>query len=98
MSERLSGKRVWVSGGSRGIGRAIAVACAEAGAHVIITSRQQEGCDEVAAEINALRPGAAIARACHAGQVEAIGGCSPIGWLCAWPARRGKLFAHGLNA
>ena len=73
MSERLSGQRVWVSGGSRGIGRAIALACAEAGAHVIITSRQQEGCDEVAAEINALRPGAAIARVCHAGQVEAIG-------------------------
>lgn len=35
----LSGKRVVVAGGSRGIGRAIAIACAAQGAHVSICAR-----------------------------------------------------------
>jgi len=79
MSERLSGKLVWVSGGSRGIGQGIALACAEAGARVVVTSRQQQACEEVAAAIEAVRPGAAIARACHAGEPEAI--ADLVQWL-----------------
>ncbi|MCB9548696.1 MAG: glucose 1-dehydrogenase [Myxococcales bacterium] len=73
MSERLHDKLVWVSGGSRGIGKAIATACARAGARVIVTSRRQESCEAVAAEINAELPGRAFARACHAGEPDAIG-------------------------
>ena len=42
-----------VTGSSRGIGRAIAEALAEHGAKVVISSRKQDACDEVAEAINA---------------------------------------------
>jgi NAD(P)-dependent dehydrogenase (short-subunit alcohol dehydrogenase family) len=47
----LSGKVAIVTGSSRGIGRAIAEGFAEAGARVVISSRNQERCDETAAAI-----------------------------------------------
>lgn len=43
-----------VTGGSRGLGRAMAIGLAKAGAAVVIASRKQESCDAVAAEIRAL--------------------------------------------
>lgn len=58
----LSGKVAIVTGSSRGIGRAIAVRMAEQGAKVVISSRKQEACAEVVAEINAAQgEGTAIA-------------------------------------
>lgn len=46
---RLQGKVVLVTGGSSGIGRAIALACARSGAHVAITYRRNaEGAQETA--------------------------------------------------
>src|SRR4051812_31953362 len=52
MSERpLAGKTAVVTGASRGIGRAIAVRLAAAGARVVITARDPALLAEVAAEI-----------------------------------------------
>jgi 3-oxoacyl-[acyl-carrier protein] reductase len=40
---QLNGKTVWVTGASRGIGQAIAIACAQAGATVIGTATSEAG-------------------------------------------------------
>ncbi|KCZ57745.1 SDR family NAD(P)-dependent oxidoreductase [Hyphomonas chukchiensis] len=48
----LSGKSAIITGSSRGIGRAIAEAMADAGAKVTISSRKPGPCQEVAASIN----------------------------------------------
>lgn len=50
----LSGKVAVVTGGSRGIGRAAALALAEAGCNVVISARHSEGLEDVAHEITAL--------------------------------------------
>jgi len=49
----LTGKVAIVTGSSRGIGLAIAAALAEHGCKVVISSRKQDACDEVAHAINA---------------------------------------------
>lgn len=62
----LSGKVALVTGGSRGLGREMAIAFAEAGADVVVASRKLESCRETAAEIEALGR-RALAHACHVG-------------------------------
>ena len=54
MSLPLEGKTAVVIGGTLGLGRAIALGLAEAGADVIASSRSEAGIQEVAAEIEAL--------------------------------------------
>jgi NAD(P)-dependent dehydrogenase (short-subunit alcohol dehydrogenase family) len=67
----LTDKVAIVTGGSRGIGREIALAFASAGARVVVASRKQEGVDAVAAEITQ-QGGTALAVAAHMGEEEAV--------------------------
>ena len=48
----LTGKTAIITGSSRGIGKAIAEALADQGAKVVISSRNQDACEPVAAAIN----------------------------------------------
>ena len=57
-----------VTGGSRGIGRAIAAALAEAGADVVIASRKLDACEAAAAEVRAATGRRAVPIACHVGR------------------------------
>ena len=63
----LTGKVAIISGASRGIGEAIALAYAQAGAAVVLTSRKLENVGPVAEKIKA-SGGQALALAAHAGQ------------------------------
>jgi dehydrogenase/reductase SDR family member 4 len=67
----LSGKVALVTGGSRGIGRALAVGLAKAGADVAVSSRKLPDLEEVAAEI--VRLGRrSMAVATHVGRTEEV--------------------------
>jgi 3-oxoacyl-[acyl-carrier protein] reductase len=50
----LEGRAIIVTGGDRGLGRSMALAMAHCGASVVIASVDKEGCEQVAAEIDAL--------------------------------------------
>jgi len=67
----LTGRVALVTGASRGIGEAMASAFAGRGARVIVSSRKQEACEEVAKGITAAG-GDAVAMACHIGDMEAL--------------------------
>lgn len=50
----LVGKRLFITGGSRGLGREMALAMAEAGAEVVLTGRNAESLEEAAAAVRGL--------------------------------------------
>ena len=50
---RLDGKRALVTGGSRGLGREMALGLAEAGANLILVGREQAALDQAAEEVRA---------------------------------------------
>jgi dehydrogenase/reductase SDR family protein 4 len=67
----LTGKVAIVTGGGRGIGKAIAKRLAEAGAQVAIASRKLETLQETAKEFAAL-PGKTVPIACHVGRAAEL--------------------------
>jgi NAD(P)-dependent dehydrogenase (short-subunit alcohol dehydrogenase family) len=69
----LSGRVALVTGGTRGLGRAILLTLAQAGADVVVSSRKQEACDEAAAEVESLGR-RAFAHCCHVGHWDEIEG------------------------
>lgn len=76
MRTGLEGRTALITGASRGIGKAIAMAFAAEGANVVISSRKQEALDEVAKEIGAAHPGAGVlAKAAHVGDAEQAAAC-----------------------
>jgi dehydrogenase/reductase SDR family member 4 len=70
-SINLSGKVALVTGGGRGIGKAIARRLADAGAAVVIASRKRENLESTAAEFAGLA-GKVVPSTCHLGRIEQI--------------------------
>ena len=69
----FEGKVALVTGGSRGLGRQMALALAERGADVVVTSRKAEACEAVAGEIEALGR-RSLAYGCHVAKWDEIEG------------------------
>lgn len=69
----MSGKVVLITGGSRGIGREMALGFAAAGADVAVASRRIESCEAVIPEIEAFGR-RAFAHACHVGHWDQVNG------------------------
>jgi dehydrogenase/reductase SDR family member 4 len=67
----MEGKVAVVTGGGRGIGKAIAGRLAEAGAAVVIASRKLENLESTAAELAGL-PGRVVPIRCHVGRKEEL--------------------------
>lgn len=82
---RLDGKRLFITGGSRGLGREMALAIADAGADVILVGREQESLDRTADEIgqfgrraHTIAADVSDAAQCESACREALQSCGPI--------------------
>ena len=68
----LAGRTALVTGGSRGLGREIAIAFAAAGADVAVASRKREACTELAGELAAATGRRVSAHAAHVGEWDRL--------------------------
>jgi gluconate 5-dehydrogenase len=82
---RLDGKRALVTGASRGLGREMALALADAGADIVITGRTQDTLDKTAADIRArgrqawtLKADMAVPAECEAACTRILADWGPI--------------------
>ncbi len=73
MSQDLAGKVALITGGSRGLGRSMALGFAGAGADIVIASRKIDSCRAAAAEVEALGC-QALPYACHVGHWDEVDG------------------------
>lgn len=73
------GKTALVTGGSRGLGRAMVLALAARGANVAIASRKLDACEATAQEARALGT-QALPYACHVGHWEELEGLANATW------------------
>jgi NAD(P)-dependent dehydrogenase (short-subunit alcohol dehydrogenase family) len=69
----MDGKVALVTGGSRGLGREMVLAFARAGADVIISSRKEAACVELADQVMAETGRKAYAIGCHVGHWDEVG-------------------------
>lgn len=82
---RLDGKRLFITGGSRGLGREMAVAIADAGADVVLVGRDAESLEKTACDIRELGREAWTIQAdvgdmeqCESACRRALSECGPI--------------------
>jgi len=68
----LNGKTAIVTGGTRGIGRAIAESLVSAGARVAITARDEQELSNTVSRLNQIRSGAAAAYVCDVRDYEQV--------------------------
>jgi len=85
MSHPLANRTAWITGGGRGIGRAIATALAEAGARVVVSARTEADVRRVADSIasrghhaHAIACDVADAASVHAAFDRAIAACGQV--------------------
>jgi NAD(P)-dependent dehydrogenase (short-subunit alcohol dehydrogenase family) len=75
----LAGKIVLITGGTRGLGRSMALGFAKAGADIVVSSRKAQACDAMAAEIAALGR-RAVALPCNVGRWDEVDALAQTAW------------------
>lgn len=76
----LAGRTVLVTGGSRGLGRAMAYGFARSGAHVVVASRNGEACEEFAAELTETTGVPARGLGAHVGHWDDLDALAEAAW------------------
>jgi NAD(P)-dependent dehydrogenase (short-subunit alcohol dehydrogenase family) len=76
----LTGKVALITGGTRGLGHAMALGFAGAGADVVVSSRKAEACDATAAQIVQLGRRAA-ALPCNVGRWDEVDALAEAAWV-----------------